>query len=364
MAAPGKNVVILKGLKAAVGPAVDSLMMVVPYQWKLENVDKAFKTMASHLILFRGEKVFRVALKNSENSQSTLIFLAVNLNKMGLQVSDVVCGKEGVDTHCKMNENKPRKKNEEIPSDQNIMKSNPAEGILQFFTSQVDVVNGENLTFVFQIHLKGIVDGYSYHPCDRLAKEQFWSSINNKLHADVEFIVQDKRFTAHKAILAARSPVFRAEFIKQESKKDNPHQIQIYDVDASSFEQFLYFVYTGEFLHFSFTGEPAPKLVNKDLLKLAELYHLKTLENLCRVALREVNADQMVSFTTNLRSGVGQETNLKIRSEMLYILYFKETYYVDFTLISVLIKTPRCTSMIALPHWNVSGIFGEFKLLR
>ena len=209
MAAPGKNVVILQGLKAVVGPTVDSL--IVPYQWKLENADKAFKTMASNLILFRGEKVFRVALKNSENGQSTLIFLAVNLNKMGLQVSDVVCGKEGVDTHCKMNENKPRKKNEEIPSDQNIMKSNPAEGILQFFTSQVDVVNGENLTFVFQIHLKGIVDRYSYHPCDRLAKEQFWSSVNNKLHADVEFIVQDKRFAAHKSILAARSPVFRAE---------------------------------------------------------------------------------------------------------------------------------------------------------
>ena len=333
---------------------VGNSLLIVPYEWKVENVEKDFKTISSNLILFGGEKVFRVALKKTENGQSTLFFLAINLNKIGLQVSEVFWGKKDVESHCKMNENQPP-----------VKKDNHSKGgNFQFFTSEVDGVTGENFTFVFEIHLKGIVDGYSYHPCDRLAKEQFWSSINNTLHADVEFIVQDKRFTAHKAILAARSPVFRAEFIKQESKKDNPHQIQIYDVDASSFEQFLYFVYTGEFLHFSFTGEPAPKLVNKDLLKLAELYHLKTLENLCRVALREVNADQMVSFTTNLRSGVGQETNLKIRSEMLYILYFKETYYVDFTLISVLIKTPRCTSMIALPHWNVSGIFGEFKLLR
>ena len=274
-------------------------LMIVSYDWKLENVEKDFKTIASKMVLFGGEKVFRVALKNSENGQATLIFLAINLNKIGLEVSDVVCGKESFDTHCKMNENGPLRKKE--------------EGNFQLFTSQVDVVSSEN--FVFQIHLKGIIDGYSYHPCDRLAKEQLWSVVNSKLHADVEFIVQDKRFSAHKAILAARSPVFRAEFTKEESKKDNPHQIQIDDVNASSLEQFLYFVYTGAFLEFDYTGEPAPMLANKDLLKLAGRYQLKTLENLCQVALLEVNAEQMASFgVMNLRSSDGQETNLKIRS--------------------------------------------------
>ena len=274
-------------------------LMIVSYDWKLENVEKDFKTIASKMVLFGGEKVFRVALKNSENGQATLIFLAINLNKIGLEVSDVVCDKESFDTHCKMNENGPLRKKE--------------EGNFQLFTSQVDVVSSEN--FVFQIHLKGIIDGYSYHPCDRLAKEQLWSVVNSKLHADVEFIVQDKRFSAHKAILAARSPVFRAEFTKEESKKDNPHQIQIDDVDASSLEQFLYFVYTGAFLEFDYTGEPAPMLANKDLLKLAGRYQLKTLENLCQVALLEVNAEQMASFgVMNLRSSDGQETNLKIRS--------------------------------------------------
>ena len=264
-------------------------------------MEKDFKTIASKMVLFGGEKVFRVALKNSEKGQATLVFLAINLNKIGLQVSDVVCSKESVDTHSKMNDNGPQRKKE--------------EGHFQFFTSQVDVVNGENLTFVFQIHLKGIVDGYSFNPCDRLAKEQFWSTVNSKLHADVEFIVKDKRFSAHKAILAARSPMFRAEFTKEESKKDNPHQIQIDDVVASSLEQFLHFVYTGEFLDFDYTGDAAPMLANKDLLKLAERYQLKTLENLCQVALLEVNAEQMASFgVMNLRSSDGQETNLKIRS--------------------------------------------------
>ena len=212
-----------------------------------------------------------------------------------------------------MNENKPLNKTQE-------------EGNFQCFTSKVDIVNGENFTFVFQIHIEGIIDGYSYYSCDRLAKDQLWSAVNNKLHADVEFIVQDKRFSAHKAILSARSPVFRAEFNREESKTTNPHEIQIDDVNASSLEQFLHFVYTGELLQFSFTGEPAPMLTNKDLLKLAERYQLKTLENLCRAALLEVDVEQMVSMVANLRSSDGQETSCKIRSDIFLNFFFQWRY--------------------------------------
>ena len=146
--------------------------------------------------------------------------------------------------------------------------------------------------FTFQIYLEGIVPEYSFNACDRLGKDQLWSAVNSKLHADVEFIVQDKRFAAHKAFLAARSPVFRAEFTQEESKTVDPHQIRIDDEDASSFEQFLYFLYPGELLQFAYTGEPAPMLANKDLLKLCERYQMRTLENLCRVALLEVNGEQ------------------------------------------------------------------------
>ena len=285
------------------------MFMVVPYEWKVENVEKDFKTIASNLILFQGEKVFRVVLKKSENGQSTLIFLAVNLNKIGLRVADVVCDKE--DSLCTMKENKSHNKNEE-------------EGYFQCFTSKVDIVNGgSNLTFAFQIHLEGIFAKYSYHPCDRLAKEQLWSAVRSKLHADVEFIVQDKRFSAHKAILAARSPVFKVEFTKEKSKKDNSHQIRIHDVDASTFEQFLHFVYTGE----------TPLLANANLLKLAERYQLKTLENLCRVALLEVDVEQMISVLANPKSSDGQETSCKIRSEIFLIFnyfFFKLDYMLIF----------------------------------
>ena len=276
-------------------------MLIVPYEWILENVEKDSKTIASNVILFRGERVLRVALKVSNSgNQSTLIFLAIDLNKIGLRIADLVCGKEGVNTLSMMDEKKPIRKQEEIHS---------KEGHLQLFTCKVDVVIGEKCTFVFQIHFEGIVAGYSYCSFDPTAKDQLWSTVNNKLHADVEFIVQDKRFSAHKAILAARSSIFQAEFAREET-----NQIRIEDVDATSFEQFLHFVYTGEFLQFAYNGEPMTSLLaNENLLKLAERYQLKTLEDLCRVALLEVSGEQMVSFVANVRNNDGQETCFKIR---------------------------------------------------
>ena len=133
-------------------------------------------------------------------------------------------------------------------------------------------------------------------------------------------LTQDKRFSAHKAILAARSPVFKTEFTKEKSKKDNPHQVRIHDVDASTFEQFLHFVYTGETM--------TPLLANANLLKLAERYQLKTLGNLCRVALLEVDVEQMVSMVANPRSSDGQETSCKIRLE-IFLNFFR--LYVNFS---------------------------------
>ena len=51
------------------------------------------------------------------------------------------------------------------------------------------------------------------------AKEQFWSTVSSKHYSDVEFIVKDKRFLAHKAILAARSSVLKAASLPEKSRR-------------------------------------------------------------------------------------------------------------------------------------------------
>ncbi len=176
--------------------------MIVPYQWILNVVDeepnldideKKPKTIASKMILFRGERVFRVGLKNCAYSP-ILLFLAADLNKIGMRVEDVTYGVEDADTS---------------PATMTQMKREDKIGIdgsLQLFTIQLDEMVTGQRTFLFRICIKGNVSEYSYRLSDRLGKDQLWAAKDNPNFADVEFIVKGQKLLANKSILAARSP--------------------------------------------------------------------------------------------------------------------------------------------------------------
>jgi hypothetical protein len=256
-------------------------MMMITYRWELQDLEKEHKTISSRMICFRGEKVFRVGLKNRD--KPTLIFMAIDLNRIGMRVREVGFDKQNSDNRQKMTHN------------------NVDGESLQLFTFDLTEMVVGNCTFVFSIWLEGSVPGcYSYQLADRLAKRDLWDASSKGLHyADVEFVCKaDKKFSAHKSILAARSPVFAAEFeelvkkYKFKTTDDSPLQIHIDDVDPTAVERFLYFLYTGEAIQSS--------LANEDLLKLAKRYELNTLVELCQIALKKVDVMQMASFVSNL----------------------------------------------------------------
>ena len=65
--------------------------MILQYEWIIEDVEEEPKTIASKMILFRGERVFRVGLKNNVE-KPVLFFTAIDLNKMGMKVKEVMWG--------------------------------------------------------------------------------------------------------------------------------------------------------------------------------------------------------------------------------------------------------------------------------
>jgi hypothetical protein len=263
--------------------SVASAQMIVPYQWILNIVEQEPKTFASKMILFRGERVFRVGLKNLAQSP-ILLFLAADLNRLGMRVEDVMCGVEDAGTS-------PAKMT------QMMNKGISFDGNLQLFTIKLDEMVTGHRTFVFRICIKGSAPEYSYRLSDRLGKDQLWAAKDNPNFADVEFNVKDQKLLANKAILAARSPVFAAEFANLFlfPVKDVPHQYQIGGVEPSTMEKFLHFIYT---------GEPISSLANEQLLKLAVKYQLKTLINLCQVALKKIETKQMADFMSSLKTEV------------------------------------------------------------
>jgi speckle-type POZ protein len=263
--------------------------MIVPYEWILENVEEEPMTITSKMILFRGEKIFRVGLKN--HTQSPILFLmAIDLGKIGMKVQDVKYGIQGSGSS-------PATMME--MSSQNIGE----EGSLQLFTIKLAEKVVGHCTYMFRIWIEGAYPGYSYQLCDRLAKDQLWAAKEELNLADVDFVVKDKSFPAHKAILAARSRVFEAEFKKKQPVKDVPHQIRIDGVEPSTVENFLHFVYT---------GEPIGTLADEDLLKLADRYRLTTLTDLCRVALEKIDAMRMEQVRRTLNNNAEELSSSKI----------------------------------------------------
>ena len=66
--------------------------------------------------------------------------------------------------------------------------------------------------------------------------------LKNGKHSDVEIVVSGHQFKAHKAILAARSPVFAAMFDNQ-MKESQQNRVEINDIDEEVFEKVLRFIY-------------------------------------------------------------------------------------------------------------------------
>jgi hypothetical protein len=265
--------------------------LIVLYEWSFECVEEEPITIASKLILFRGEKVFRVGLKN-HTLKPVLFFMAVDLRKIGMKVESVTYGIQCIGLG-------PAETMQMTKQDLGYERN------LQLFTMTFLKKFVGKRTLMFRICIEGADPGYSYQLCDRLAKDQLWAALKSQQNLpDVEFVVKDRTFPAHKSILAARSQVLADEFEKKQLVKDVPHQIRIETgAEPSTVENFLHFLYT---------GEPMGTFADEELLKLADHYQLTTLVNLCRHALKKMDAMQMANLRKCLNSNPEELSSSKI----------------------------------------------------
>ncbi|XP_055452613.1 speckle-type POZ protein-like [Psammomys obesus] len=98
----------------------------------------------------------------------------------------------------------------------------------------------------------------------------------NSLFTDCCLVVGDQEFRAHKAILAARSPVFRAMF-EHEMEEKQKNRVEIHDMKPEVFKEMMTFIYTGKV--------PNLYTMAAGVLAAADKYGLEHLKVLCEDAL-------------------------------------------------------------------------------
>ena len=116
------------------------------------------------------------------------------------------------------------------------------------------------------------------------------SLLKGGAYSDVTVIAGKMTFKAHKAILTARSPVFRAMF-ENDMTEAAENCVEITDIDPKAVQEMLSYMYTG-------TAPKVDKIAA--LLQAADKYDLKQLKAICEKELISQLSEENVSETFKL----------------------------------------------------------------
>ena len=134
---------------------------------------------------------------------------------------------------------------------------------------------------------------YNLDMTKHLLKDFTGALLNCDAFRDVKIRVSNEEFSAHKCILAARSPVLHKMLETDSFKEGQEDIINISDLRSAVFKEMLYFIYTG---HLSLQA----KTMANDLMVAANIYEMPDLIKLCGEEflpkLTKENASKMLKF--------------------------------------------------------------------
>ncbi|XP_010551778.1 PREDICTED: BTB/POZ and MATH domain-containing protein 2-like isoform X1 [Tarenaya hassleriana] len=144
---------------------------------------------------------------------------------------------------------------------------------------------------------------YKIHVSPSDLGQHFGKLLESGKGADVTFEVDGEAFSAHKVVLAARSPVFRAQLFGP-LKDRNTQCIRIEDMEAPIFKVLLHFIYWDELPDMQelmgTESKWASTLVAQHLLAAADRYALERLRAICESKLCEGISINTVATTLAL----------------------------------------------------------------
>lgn len=135
----------------------------------------------------------------------------------------------------------------------------------------VSYIHSNNSVHIIDEYNVSVVNASSYYPL-----KDFAALLNNEEFSDITIYVNDKKYMAHKNILATQSSVFKAMFT-DDMKEKQQNRIDICDIDEKIFQEILRYIYTGKVKNI--------ETIAFELLLAADKYDLVILKALCENAL-------------------------------------------------------------------------------
>ncbi|RLM60737.1 BTB/POZ and MATH domain-containing protein 2-like [Panicum miliaceum] len=118
--------------------------------------------------------------------------------------------------------------------------------------------------------------------------------------ADVAFKVQEETFRAHRVVLAARSPVFKAELCGPLRERNDGGVIPVEDVHPGAFRALLHFIYTDSLPAMDDLDGDENREIVKHLLVAADRYAMERMKLVCASILSRRLDVESVSTTLAL----------------------------------------------------------------
>jgi len=127
--------------------------------------------------------------------------------------------------------------------------------------------------------------------------KHFGSLLDSSDGTDVSFVIGTETFHAHRAVLTACSPVFKAEFLGPMAES-TMSSITLHDIAPTTFRAMLRFVYTDAFPGADELGDSPSEMV-QHLLAAADRFALDRLKLMCAQKLWEgVSVDTVAGILT------------------------------------------------------------------
>ncbi|WVZ92101.1 hypothetical protein U9M48_038191 [Paspalum notatum var. saurae] len=146
--------------------------------------------------------------------------------------------------------------------------------------------------------------------------------------SDVSFVVGDETFPAHRAVLAARSPVFRAELFGSMADAAMP-SITLREIEPAVFKVMLRFIYTDCLPEVRELGD-SPTDMLQHLIAAADRYALERLKLVCSLKLIEyVSVDTVGSVLVCAEAYNCPELKVKCLDFFAVGENFKEAAFTD-----------------------------------